>query len=248
MPKTGGTWARKVAQTIHGHRAVTQMRTTHAPMWRVAGRAAGSHATWIGTTRAPGDYYCSLWLHAVNTHNGPMRDALMCYSGGDDTPSFEDFLWGVTHPDETVVPPYVGVLTKPSNTPPECFEAAPFGLWTWMHRYQYGERDAHRDGHGGYYPEAWIADKLIDTTQGVRAWSEYWAQQVEIPAVNTRARYTRIVDERPYREWYGDEMISWVEESDGDLCRRMGRADIFSPATSAVIDTADLVGASREAV
>jgi len=190
-PKHGGGTVARIAQERWG--AVSR-GGGHDRAIRHQG--PGKH---IATARDPWTWYCSWYLHA---RSGPDDQWDSLREIGQGSIEFRDVLYGCTH---GIAAERAGVII---DGDPELFRASGRGLCTWLHRHLLCDDN-----------DEWAVNVLLDTQHSITALAHLTDSDLSgCKPVNTREQRgeARWTDHRPYRDWYDDEMISWVAEADAE--------------------------------
>lgn len=208
MPKCGGTFVQRYLLTDF---CGVRVGKGHDPAW-YADRLGIAAPRWFGVIRDPWTWYPSLYRHAgamLDDRGGGWTKAHVAAGGGD---GFKSWLRSVL---DRVFDPPIGIWpTDPEYPPPDGSE----GLWSWLARYIYQDRDRAR----------WMVRDLVDVSrvyEGLRELTGRVVDPVKHPvhnAANSRERRQETPSVTDYRGWYDDESLGWVAAADRDLIARLG--------------------------
>ncbi len=205
--KTGGTWVEDRLGSLlpgqvrsatvtspQGATTISQHLTLHEAKNLLPGRQL------VISIRQPLSWYGSLYLHALRGVNGRKRLAL--YGGGKN--DFRSVLYGMTHPQPERVPDYPIMLTTSGCAHRLAYASGSEGLY------------AHHFNHY-YCPQA-----LLLRQESLSRDFDQWqgADTSDAPHRNVGKRESG--PPGSYSEWYDGEMLSWVEEADGETANFLG--------------------------
>ena len=195
----------------------------HSEIWTATDELIAGRTT-FGTARSPWEHYASMYAHAMS--GDPTFQTIRQYGGG--SPRFDDVLYGMTHPTEANVPDDITLFARPRSGRPHLLRSG-VGLSTWMHRYYYGLE-------GGWVADGFTprsVDCLVDSRQVEMGLAQLagleLADVAGHPPRNTRESHP-FVSDRPYADWYTDEMLDWVAEADAPMIELMGWPAPFTAA------------------
>lgn len=214
MVKTGGAYVERVLREQFGWRYVAG---GHDPAWY-------SHEAnplppvkrFFGTIRDPWTWYCSLYRYAFL--NKPNIENLRVW--GEGSIAFKDVLHGWTHLSSASYPQTIGVVFQPVHPRPfeETLRQSQVGFWSFTAGYFYG------NGYSIHEPEfEWMVRTLLDMHKLKADLEALMGEPITVePDRNASAHIETPMGARPYRDWYDEEMLEWVEKADGALAARFG--------------------------
>jgi hypothetical protein len=211
--KTGGTWVEselvklfpqttRVLTTGQGSPVYEQHTPLSAALPYVKGRKV------VISVRHPLTWYGSLFMHAANSPGG--RSHLSVYGAGD--PHFKAVLHGMTHPTAQVVSGRPFIITGTGRDQRSDFLRSGGGLYAFHFRFL-------GCVEGRWAPTVLLRQEFLrrdfDALVG--------GDSSEAPNLHAGIRPPGVlVPSGPYREWYDDEMLGWVEAADGEMAATLG--------------------------
>jgi len=211
MPKTGGTYTCAALRDLCGFKL---RHGQHDPIWHHPRDLEGR--TVYGVIREPYEWYCSLYVHAMNQDRNARR-YIAEFGGG--SLEFHDVLYGMTHPWERSPEVRIGLIFDPVTDTMDGFRASGLGVWAWLVRYFYGTDEWCRTGKGW-----WMVDTLLNNAHLTRSLPRLF--QMDLggrPRLNTRAqREGHYIGPESYADWLTDDARRWIKQSEGPVSSLFG--------------------------
>ncbi len=233
--KTGGCWVerqlerRSTAALLAGGGSHAQVLggmcaligEQHSPLKDVLSFAPGREV--IISVRDPWTWYGSLYLHGCHL---PANRARLARYGRGST-DFKDVLFGLTHPCKEVVPEVPLAITNIGRARRSAFCEGSEGLYSWHFR---DMGFAEIPMPGGQTRSSWLPTVHLRQASLSADFDAFFG--TETAAEPPQNHHLRPPDVKtpagPYREWYDAEMLSWVEEADGEMAAFLD----YSPSRS----------------